>query len=145
ERLQPVRAFRHLLVKECDALGAAVARDLQKPLEETLAGEILPLAEACRFLQRSAVRLLKPRRVSNSLRPLWLWGQTDKVHRRSRGVVGIIGTWNFPIFLNGVQILQALTAGNGVLWKPSEVAPSTAEFLFALLRQAGFRSDLLQM
>jgi acyl-CoA reductase-like NAD-dependent aldehyde dehydrogenase len=67
------------------------------------------------------------------------------VHRRPRGVVGIIGTWNYPLFLNGAQMVQALTGGNGVLWKPSEVAPTTATALLALFHRAGFPPDLVQM
>jgi acyl-CoA reductase-like NAD-dependent aldehyde dehydrogenase len=133
ERLRPVRALRHLLATECDALCDAAARDLGKSTEETLAGDLLPLAAACKFLERRAAGLLRPRRVSSRLRPLWLSRQSDVVYRRPRGVVGIIGTWNYPLLLNGVQILQALTAGNGVVWKPSEVAPQSAAALFELL------------
>jgi acyl-CoA reductase-like NAD-dependent aldehyde dehydrogenase len=144
-RLAPVRTFRHLLVTECDRLCAAVTEDLGKPAEETLACEILPLADACRFLEREAVRVLCPRRVPRRLRPLWLWGERDTVHRRPRGVVGIIGTWNYPLYLNGTQIVQALTAGNAVLWKPSEIAPASAAILHALLLHAGFPADLCFM
>src|SRR5437868_4211057 len=63
----------------------------------------------------------------------------------ARGLVGIIGTWNYPLILNGVQILQAVTAGNGVLWKPSEVAPATAEILYDLVRRAGFPDDVVHL
>src|SRR5581483_10076775 len=94
-RLAPVRAFRRLLADDADRLCAAVARDVGKPAAETLGGEVLPLADACRFLEGQAARLLRPRRVPTRQRPLWLWGQRDTVHRRPRGVVGIIGTWNY--------------------------------------------------
>ncbi len=144
-RLHPVRAFRRLLVREVHALCEAVARDLGKPADEVLATEILPLAEACRFLERRAARLLRPRRVPRRDRPLWLWGQRDVVHRRPRGVVGIIGTWNYPLYLNGVQLVQALTAGNGVLWKPSEVAPHSARALARLVDEADFPDGLVQV
>jgi acyl-CoA reductase-like NAD-dependent aldehyde dehydrogenase len=144
ERLRPVRALRPLLVAECDALCAAVARDVGKTSEETIGGDILPVASAARFLEREAGRLLRPRRVPRSLRPLWLWGQADTVYRRPRGVVGIIGTWNYPLLLNGVQMLQALTAGNAVLWKPSEVAETSAALLHDLLLRAGYPPDLVQ-
>src|SRR5580704_7454006 len=106
ERLRFVKRFRHLIVQECTGLCAAVARDLGKPYEETLAGELLPLAAACKYLERQAARVLRPRRVSLRLTPLWLLGQSDRVHRRPRGVVGIIGTWNYPLFLSGVQMIQ---------------------------------------
>jgi acyl-CoA reductase-like NAD-dependent aldehyde dehydrogenase len=145
QRLRPVRSLRHLLVRDCESLCTAVAHDLGKPTEETLAAELLPLAAACQFLQRDTVRLLRPRRVRASQRPLWLWGQSDTVYRRPRGLIGIIGTWNYPLLLNGIQILQALTAGNGVLWKPSEVAPASAQAFFQLLTEAGFPPGLVQL
>jgi acyl-CoA reductase-like NAD-dependent aldehyde dehydrogenase len=144
-RLRPIRALRHLLVQKCDDLAAALAHDIDKPADEVLAGEVLPLAEACRFLQSEAARLLRPRPVPARHRPLWLWGQSDTVYRRPRGLIGIIGTWNYPLLLNGVQLVQALAAGNGVLWKPSELAPATATVLAALLEQAGFPADLVQL
>src|SRR5262249_47421999 len=78
-------------------------------------------------------------------RPTWLWGQGDTVHRRPRGFVGVIGTWNYPLYLNGVQIVQALTAGNGVVWKPSEVAPASAAALFNLFARAGFPEGLIHV
>jgi acyl-CoA reductase-like NAD-dependent aldehyde dehydrogenase len=143
-RLGPVRALRHLLVSEVDVLCRAVAQDVGKSAEEVVGGEVLPLAEACRFLEREAERVLRPRRVARGLRPLWLFGQRDTVHRRPRGLVGVIGTWNYPVFLNGVQLAQALTAGNGVLWKPSELAPRSAEVLHDLLGRAGYPPELIR-
>jgi acyl-CoA reductase-like NAD-dependent aldehyde dehydrogenase len=145
ERLRPVKAFHRLLVGEWEHLAAAVGRDLGKTAEETLAGDVLPLADACRFVEREAARLLRPRRAPIGQRPLWLWGQADQVHHRPRGVIGLIGTWNYPLLLNGVPLLQALTAGNGVVWKPSEVAPASAAALFDLVERSGFPPGLVQL
>jgi acyl-CoA reductase-like NAD-dependent aldehyde dehydrogenase len=145
ERLRPVRAFRNLLVDACDDLCAAVHAEIGRPPGEVLGGDLLPLADACRFLEREATALLKPRKVRLRARPLWLWGQRDTIHRRAHGLVAIIGTWNYPLFLNGVQIVQALTAGNAVLWKPSEVSTRSAPLLHSLLLRAGYPADLVQM
>jgi acyl-CoA reductase-like NAD-dependent aldehyde dehydrogenase len=144
DRLRPVAALRRHLVDGCDELCSAVAEDIGKPADETIAFDLLPLAEALRFLERQAERLLRPKKIEGRHRPLWLMGERDWVYRRPRGIVGIIGTWNFPIFLNGVQLAQALTAGNGVLWKPSEVAPASAVVLHRLFIEAGFPQDLVQ-
>jgi acyl-CoA reductase-like NAD-dependent aldehyde dehydrogenase len=144
DRLRPVRAFRHLLVDAADDLCAAVHAELGRPAVEVLGSDVLPLADACRFLERDAPALLKPRRVRLRSRPLWLWGQRDTLHRRPHGIVAIIGTWNYPFFLNGVQIVQALTAGNAVIWKPSEVSTYTAQYLQPLLQLAGYPDDLVQ-
>jgi acyl-CoA reductase-like NAD-dependent aldehyde dehydrogenase len=145
ERLRIVRRFRQSLVAQCDALCAAVEKELGRSPDETVAADVLPLADACKFLELDAGRLLKPTRVSLRRRPIWLFGQRDTVHRRPHGVVGIIGTWNYPLFLNGGQIAQALTAGNGVCWKPSEVSTATAPLLHRLWLEAGAPSDLLQL
>jgi len=144
ERLQPVGRLRRLLVSDADLLCQSVERDVKRPAAEVLLTDILPVADACRFLQQESRRILRPSSISFFRRPLWLFGERDVVYRRPHGVVGIIGTWNYPILLNGVQIVQAVTAGNGVLWKPSELVPETSERFHGLLLRAGFPEALIQ-
>lgn len=142
-RLRVIRGFRHLLVREREALCRLVREEIDRPASEVLTSDVIPTTSACRFLEKHAARILRPAKVPRFDRPLWLFGQTDVVHRRPRGVVGIIGTWNYPIFLNAVQIAQALTAGNGVIWKPSEVVPRTSELIYELFLRAGCPHELL--
>ncbi|MBN9521656.1 aldehyde dehydrogenase family protein [bacterium] len=141
ERLRCVRALRALLVARADELVAAAHADIGRTRVEVVATELLPTASALKFLETDAARVLAPRRVRRT--PLWLIGCRDAVHRRPWGVVGVIGTWNYPIYLNVVQLAQALAAGNGVLWKPSEVAPHTAAVATQLFADAGFPPGLL--
>ena len=143
DRLRPVRELRHLLVERADDLLAAVEADVGRPPAEVLATDLLPTAAALKFLEQEAARLLTPLRIPGRLRPTWLFGCRDTVYRRPWGVVGVIGTWNYPVFLNVVQLAQALTAGNAVLWKPSEHAAKTAAVTADLFRAAGFPPDLL--
>jgi acyl-CoA reductase-like NAD-dependent aldehyde dehydrogenase len=143
ERLRHIHQLRTALVTDHPRLCAAVEQDIGRPVDATLALEILGLAATCKFVERRAAKLLKPRKVPLSDRPVWLMGQRDTVHRRPRGVIGIIGTWNYPLWLNGVQILMALVAGNAVIWKPSEVAPQSAEALWEWLQRAGLPEGLL--
>jgi len=143
DRLRIVRELRFLMVERREQLCEAVRLDVGKRPDETITQDILPTAEALKFLEREAKSILKPQRVSHRSRPLFLMGQSDMIHHRPHGIVGIIGTWNYPIFLNAVQIAQALTAGNAVLWKPSEVAPKSATVLHQLLMDAGYPSGLM--
>lgn len=142
DRLRSVREFRHRLVQRANDLAAAVETDIRRDPEELITTDIVPTASAAKFLKRRASKLLAPRKVGD--RPLWLMGCRDTVHRRPRGIVGLIGTWNYPIFLNAVPMLHALAAGNGVLWKPSELAPRTADVLHNLFIQSGFPAELMQ-
>ncbi len=139
-QLQKISRFRRQLISQAPAWIKAARQELAKSPAETLGAEILPLAEACKFLEQKAASILKPRKVGSA--PFWL-ADRETVVREPHGVVAIIGTWNYPFFLSGVQILQALTAGNRVVWKPSETAPECARELEKSFRLAGFREDWL--
>jgi acyl-CoA reductase-like NAD-dependent aldehyde dehydrogenase len=133
-----------MLVQFCDRLCEVVGQEISKSKEECISNELLPLADACRFLEKNEAQILRPRRVPWRQRPWWLVRQIDTVYRRPRGVIGIIGTWNYPYYLNGVQIMQALAAGNAVIWKPSEVTPRSAAVLAELIDASGFPPALVQ-
>jgi acyl-CoA reductase-like NAD-dependent aldehyde dehydrogenase len=142
DRLAVVRRLRHEFAAHADRLCLATTQDVGRAADEVLGTDVLPSADALRFLQRRAARVLRPRRVPGRFRPWWLFGERETVYRRPFGVVGVIGTWNYPILLNAVPIAQTLAAGNGVLWKPSELAPTVGEVLHELFLAAGFPPDL---
>lgn len=47
------------------------------------------------------------------------------IQNRPKGVVGVIGPWNFPVVLVFVPTVEALAAGNRVMIKFSDMAPRT--------------------
>src|SRR5262249_14840577 len=143
DRLRPVERFRQVIVAARDRLCAVIGEEIDKPPAEVVSGEILPTADACAFLVREAETVLRPRSLGGKP-PRWMFGSPHVAPRRPRGVVGVIGTWNYPLFLNAGQILEALTAGNAVVWKPSEVAPRFASLLTELFAEAGFPEGLIQ-
>jgi aldehyde dehydrogenase (NAD+) len=63
---------------------------------------------------------------------LWLRAQRHRIVRLPLGDVAIIATWNYPVQLLGVQLVQALMGGNRVVVKPSEHAPRTQALLLDL-------------
>ncbi|HKI68776.1 MAG TPA: aldehyde dehydrogenase family protein, partial [Verrucomicrobiae bacterium] len=117
-RLSLIRELRRLIAENASQLAEASARVRQRPIGESLTTEIVPLAEACRFLEREAGKILTPRRLGSRHRPVWLSGVTTEILREPIGVVLIIGPGNYPLLLPGVQLIQALAAGNAVLLKP---------------------------
>jgi 2-hydroxymuconic semialdehyde dehydrogenase len=56
--------------------------------------------------------------------------------RRPLGVVAVISPWNLPLLLLTWKVAPALAAGNTVVAKPSEVTPSTATLLAAVMHDA---------
>lgn len=144
-RLAAVRHLRRLIAANAIRLAEAVQRSRRYPLAESLAGEVLPLADACRFLEREAARLLRPRRLGTAGRPLWLAGVASEIRREPIGTVLVIGPFNYPLLLMGVPAVQALVAGNSVLLKPGEGGSFAAAAFTTLCQEAGFDSRLVQL
>ncbi len=147
ERLRVLRAFRAKLAVDGRKLAATVAGEhagsLHRREADTLIAEVLPLAEACRFLEREAEFLLHTRREGAGSRPFWLRSVEVEVERAPLGVVLVIGPGNYPLFLPGVQALQALAAGNAVLWKPAPSGVDCAHAMRAMLLASGLPPELL--
>src|SRR4051812_24130778 len=106
DRARIVKELRFLLVEAAEEIGAAAQADIGRTPAEMVATDILPTAAALKFLHRRAARILRPRTVGD--RPIWLLGSRDRVHHVPFGVVGLIGTWNYPTFLNVVPLAHAL-------------------------------------
>ncbi len=145
ERPGLLRELRRLIAENARELAAASAIERSRPVVESLTAEVLPLAEACRFLERNAERILGPRGLGRKQRPLWLAGVRSEILREPFGVVLIIGPGNYPLFLPGVQVLQALVAGNAVLLKPGLGGSAPARALLNLVVRAGFPADLVYL
>ncbi len=142
-RLGRIRELRRLIAENAASLAQASASARNRPAVESLLAEVLPLAEACRFLEREAGRILRPRRFGRRGLPLWLAGVRSEIHRDPFGVVLIIGPGNYPLLLPGVQLIQALVAGNAVLLKPGVGGMAAAQSLCELIVRAGFDPELV--
>jgi aldehyde dehydrogenase (NAD+) len=65
--------------------------------------------------------------------------------RQPVGVVAAITPWNFPLNLPSRKLGPALAAGNGVVFKPSELTPLTAEALVRALLDAGLPAGAIAL
>jgi aldehyde dehydrogenase (NAD+) len=149
KRLAVMRKLRREIAFAATELAATVPANLPGALHrspaETLTAEVLPLAEACRFLEKEAPRLLAPNTESTRARPWWLPRVTVETRRQPLGIVLILAPANYPLFLPGVHVLQALVAGNAVLWKPAPGTSAPAHALRAMLVGSGLDADLLRI
>jgi acyl-CoA reductase-like NAD-dependent aldehyde dehydrogenase len=145
KRLSCVRQLRELLADHAQALCEMASRIQNRPQSEILTAEIFPLIAACKFLELESASLLAPRRLGKTGLPFWLQGVTSEVHRDPYGVVLIIGPINYSLSLPGIQVLQAVVSGNGVLLKPGPGGTHTARALLQLLSAAGFVEGLVTL
>ncbi len=144
-RLRILCKSRHLLAQRCGELADAIPTTLARTRADSYVAEILPLLAACKFLENEAGIILKPRKLGSKGRPFWLSGVHTTVERAPLGVVLIIAPANYPLFLAGVQTLQALAAGNAAIWKPGRKGERVANVFAAALVDAGLPTNLLQV
>lgn len=93
ERQRVIRDFRRGLVEGVGELSESLGRLTDRLPCEVLAFEVLPLVDACRFLERSAEKILRTRKAGWFGRPLWLWGAASEVCREPFGVVLAAAGW----------------------------------------------------
>ena len=67
------------------------------------------------------------------------------LHHRPHGVMAVFGPFNFPGHLPNGHIVPALLAGNTVVFKPSELAPSVGALFTELADAAGLPDGVLNV
>ncbi|KAI0236681.1 Aldehyde dehydrogenase, dimeric NADP-preferring [Lamellibrachia satsuma] len=115
-----------MLDEQKDAICEAIYKDLRKSKHEVVYMEI-------EFLRNEVIDHI------NNLRE---WTKPVKVKKtmlammddcymipEPRGVALVIGAWNYPIQLILLPVIGAISAGNCVIMKPSEVSEHTAHLL----------------
>jgi coniferyl-aldehyde dehydrogenase len=132
-RRERLARLRTLLRAGEPKLAAAVSEDfgVRSPVETRLTDLFLVRAQL-ELAHRKLGGWMRRRPVPA---PLYLWPGRSHVLPQPLGVVGVVGTWNYPIATALAPAVCALAAGNRVIIKPSEQAPKTAEVLAALLAE----------
>lgn len=129
-RLQQLGGLRDFLIERAPELERALRDDLAKNPSESQLTEIgVVLAEVSHTMS-SLRSWLRPRRVAV---PLALAPASASVLLEPLGVVLIIAPWNYPVQLLLAPLVGALAAGNAVVLKPSELAPSTSAVMARFL------------
>ncbi len=112
---------------------------------ETIASELIPLCDALRWIGRRGPAILADRKLNWRDRPFWMWGVRSRVRHDPLGRVLILAAWNYPLLLAGVQVAQALAAGNTVLLKPAPGCEPANECLVNCFYQAGVPREALTL
>ncbi|MGW7516532.1 aldehyde dehydrogenase family protein [Streptomyces sp. NPDC054796] len=118
-------AFKRALASRAHELADTVAAETGKPVHDARA-EVLLAVVHLDWAARNARRVLGRRRVASGALSVH---QRSLLAYRPLGVIGVIGPWNYPVYTPMGSIGHALAAGNGVVFKPSELTPGTGVLL----------------
>lgn len=103
--------------------------------------EVADTAIVSRHYARRAAGYLRPRRRQGAFP---LLSQAVEL-RHPKGVVGIVGPWNYPLSMSITDAIPALLAGNSVVLRPDNRSALTALAAVALLHEAGLPEGVLQV
>ena len=142
EDLEWIRRFRKQVAADIPVLCDLASKELGRDPFETLTADLVPLLAACVWTEKNARRVLRPRRVRGA--SIWQLGQRHRVVRAPLGRIGIIATWNYPLQLMGIQLVQAIACGNSVVVKPSERTPLIQGAMLRIARAAGLGEQRLR-
>jgi succinylglutamic semialdehyde dehydrogenase len=139
ERAQCLQRLQSVFKHKRKEIAEAISRDVGKPLWESLTEADALVSKITITLEESS-KLIDPVRVDNALPGILGW-----VRYKPRGVMAVLGPFNFPLHLPNGHIVPALLAGNTIVFKPSEQAPYCAEIYSQCFAEAGFPAGVFNM
>ncbi|MDO5740419.1 MAG: aldehyde dehydrogenase family protein [Ornithinimicrobium sp.] len=125
-------ALRDLVTQHEAELTEAVHADVGKPALEVRLTELSPVLREIDDLLRNLETWTAPRPVAL---PATHVPGSAHVQLQPKGVVLVIGPWNYPVQLVLSPLAGALAAGNTAVVKPSEQTPTVAALLARLMAQ----------
>ena len=138
ERGRILNRAAQLLVERNAQIARLETQDTGKPIQETIAVDVLSGADAIEYFAGIA-RTLSGEHFD--LGP----GAFGYTRREPLGVVAGIGAWNYPIQIACWKSAPALACGNAMLFKPAELTPLSAIELEKAYRDAGLPDGLFQV
>lgn len=121
-RKQQLLAFKSVLNKYEKDIYDALYADLKKVPEESWFTENGLLMQEINYALKNLQEWMQPEKVRTNLINL---PSSSYLYPSPKGVVLVIGPWNFPLQLLLIPVAGAIAAGNCVVVKPSEFAPAT--------------------
>lgn len=122
-RIKKLKKLKEIILKNRVKIKEALKKDFKKNPSEVDLTEIFPIVSEINFTVNNLRKWMKDEYVRT---PLTLLGSKSFIRYEAKGVVLIITPWNFPINLSFISLINALSAGNSILIKPSEITSETS-------------------
>jgi succinylglutamic semialdehyde dehydrogenase len=139
ERSAYLLKLKEIFEKNKNQMAEAIARDTGKPLWDALT-EAGALASKIDITLNHSVKLIAEERISQALP-----GVDGVIRYKSRGVMAVLGPFNFPAHLPNGHIVPALIAGNTIVFKPSEQTPAVGQLMAEFIAQAQFPKGVFNL
>ena len=140
ERGRYLLRAREYLLDNIDYFAKTITMDNGKPLVESLAAEIYPIADLLHHFAHHTEETLKGFDLPIGVMG-WL-GRRSRISFQPLGVVGTISPWNYPFSIAAGEVAMALVCGNSVLLKPSSATPLVGKLIEEMYAAAKLPPDI---
>ena len=123
ERIIKLRKLKKNIFLYRNEIKRALFEDFKKSSSDVDLTEIFPVISEIKHNIRHLNKWMKDEIVPT---PLTLLGSKSYIKYEPKGIILIMTPWNFPINLTFVSIINAISAGNSIIIKPSEISEKTS-------------------
>lgn len=130
-RKSRLKSLKHAIKSNTSEIVKALNADYGRRCEqETLLSEIMVCIDEINHTLADIDKWVKPQKSLSDYKFMF---SRNAITPQPLGLVGIISPWNYPFNLAIAPLIAAVSAGNKVMLKPSEVTPHTAELIKKIL------------
>lgn len=130
ERKKYLLRLKEVFDSHTEQMAQLISRDTGKSLWDSLT-EAKNLGNKIDITLNSSLKHIDEAHVPNALP-----GVEGVVRHKARGVMAVLGPFNFPAHLPNGHIIPALISGNTVVFKPSEQTPAVGQYMAQLIEKA---------
>ncbi|MCB0377184.1 MAG: succinylglutamate-semialdehyde dehydrogenase [Bdellovibrionales bacterium] len=130
KRIEALGKVKNLFEEKREKLATTISRETGKPLWESNT-EVGGMIAKFSVTFEHSLKLIEEVRLENALP-----GVDGVIRYRPRGVMAVIGPFNFPGHLPNGHIVPALVTGNTVVFKPSELTPAVGQVIAECFHEA---------
>ncbi len=138
QRAAALRRFAHEIESDREALARTISIEVGKPLWEARA-EVKSMVGKIPVTLGDGLESIAERHFQLEA------GQIGRVRARPRGVLAVLGPFNFPGHLVHGHVIPALATGNTVVVKPSDKTPAVGQHYAELALRAGLPPGVLNV
>ncbi len=131
-RLTQLKKLRAAIVKYEKKIMTALKADLNKPAFEAYGTEVGFVLGELDHTIKHVKKWMRPNKVKTAL--FHAIG-SSRIQHDPYGAVLIIAPWNYPFQLLIAPLIGAISAGNTVVLKPSELAPHTSDVCVEMIKE----------
>jgi len=130
KRIEYIQRLSEIFLSKKEEFAETISRETGKPLWETRT-EAAAIVGKIKITLEHSLKLVADEKIENAL------PKVDGVVRfRPKGVMSVIGPFNFPAHLPNGHIAPALLTGNTVVFKPSDKTPFTGQLMAKCYEEA---------